>query len=114
MRRGDANRSLSRKPYKFAKGLFAEAKSGKLVCTKEELEESLRNTYSEAFKNTPLDHMAGIPRPTELGHPFSLGDYTLEEVKNFIKEARAKSVPGQDGVPYKVYKRCQRLWVGYS
>ena len=96
-------------PYKFAKGLFEEAKSGKLVCTKEELEESLRNTYSDPFKNTPLDHMAGIPRPTEPGHPFRLGDYTLEEVKNFIKKARAKSAPGQDGVPYKVYKRCPKL-----
>ena len=55
--------------------------------------------------------MHGIPRPTEPGQPFKLGDYTLEEVKNFIKKARAKSSPGQDGVPYKVYKRCPKLVV---
>ena len=98
-------------PYKFAKGLFEEGKSGKLNCTKEELEESLRTTYSDPARKIPMEHMPGIPRPTQPGVKFKLGDYTLEEVKNFVKKARAKSSPGQDGVPYKVYKRCPKLLV---
>ena len=71
-------------PYKFAKNLFDEARSGVLDCSQEELENSLRSTYNDPLRDTPLDHMSGIPRPTRPGILFQLGELTLIEMKSFI------------------------------
>ena len=78
-------------------------------CSHEELENLLCSTYNDPLRDTPLDHMSGIPRPTRPGILFQLGELTLIEMKSFIQKSRAKSSHGQDGVPYKVYKRCPKL-----
>ena len=96
-------------PYKFAKGLFTENKSGKLECTKEELEKHLAETYSDPRREEDLPPCPGLKRPTHPGSPFDLGDLRKQEVDDFVKKARTKSCPGNDGISYKVYKRCGKL-----
>ena len=41
-------------PYEAAKKLFTEARSGKLKCTKEELDAHVRQTYSDPNRDEPL------------------------------------------------------------
>lgn len=53
--------------------------------------------------------MEPVYRPAEPRIPFDLGDIKKKEVDNFVKKARAKSVPGNDKVCYKVYNKCPRL-----
>ncbi|KAL9976249.1 hypothetical protein ACROYT_G013521 [Oculina patagonica] len=96
-------------PYKFAKGLFVESKSGKLECAKEELENHLKATYSDPKREDKLPRMAGLQKPTSPGVAFDMSDIKMKEVDDFVRKARAKSAPGNDGISYKVYKKCPLL-----
>ena len=102
-------RNFVKNPYKFAKGIFIESKSGNLECTKEELENHLRCTYSDPTREVEMPEIHGTRRPAEPGIPFNLGDIKKKEVDDFVKKSGAKSAPGNDGVGYKVYKKCPRL-----
>ena len=104
-----ARKEFLANPYKFAKSLFQESRSGNLECSKEELENHLRNIYSDRERESPLAEMDGIPKPTRPGVQFETGNLRFKEVEQFIRKARSKSAPGQDRVPYKVYKQCPRL-----
>ncbi|KAL9964680.1 hypothetical protein ACROYT_G028355 [Oculina patagonica] len=96
-------------PYKFAKGLFVESKSRKLECAKEELENHLKATYSDPKREDELPRMAGLQKPTSPGVAFDMSDIKMKEVDDFVRKARAKSAPGNNGIIYKVYKKCPLL-----
>ena len=96
-------------PYKFARALFVESRSGKLQCDKTELEDHIKQTYRDEHRRDELPPMPGLKKPSHPGVPFDLGNFKESEFNNFIKKARAKSAPGGDGVSYKVYKNCQKL-----
>lgn len=85
-----------------------ECKSSKLDCSREKLEAHLQQPYSDPQRNKDLPLKKGLPKSTAPGVNFDLGDLKMSEVGNFIKKTRSKSAPGQDGVPYKVYKQCPR------
>ena len=96
-------------PYEAAKKLFTEARSGKLKCTKDELDTHVKETYSDPRKKQPMPEIRGLKRPTAPGTQFHLGPISEKEVEDFVKKARAKSAPGGDGVSYKVFKYCKKL-----
>ena len=96
-------------PYAATKKMFTESKSGKLKCTKEELDKHISDTYSDPQRDEPLPPMSGLKHPTAPGIKFQLGAIKEKEVDNFVRKTRAKSAPGGDGVSYKVYKYCDRL-----
>ena len=96
-------------PYKFAKKLFDEKKGGKLDCSKEDLETHLKDTYTDPKRHIKLPPIDGLKRPTAPGKKFNMDDLKMKEVDLFIRKARAKGAPGNDGVCYKVYKYCPRL-----
>ena len=45
------------------------------------------------------------PEETFDNSPIKLG-----EVKDFVQKARAKSTPGINGISYKLYKICPKVW----
>ena len=96
-------------PYAVTKKMFTESKSGKLKCTKEELDKHISDTYSDPQRDEPLPPMSGLKHPTAPGIKFQLGAIKEKEVDNFVRKTRAKSAPGGDRVSYKVYKYCDRL-----
>ena len=96
-------------PYAATKKLFTESKSGRLNCSKLELDDHIRKTYSDPLRDEPLPHMEGLKHPTSPGVKFQLGDLKEKELDAFVRKSRAKSSPGGDGVSYKVYKYCDRL-----
>ena len=104
-----AREKFLKNPFNTAKKLFTEARSGKLKCTKEELDAHVKQTYSDPRRDEPLPHMRGLKRPTSPGVSFDLGPIRKQEVDDFVKKARAKSAPGGDGVSYKVFKYCNKL-----
>ena len=104
-----AREQFIRDPYGTAKKLFTEARSGKLSCTKEDLDTHVRQTYSDPKRNEPLPDMRGLKHPTAPGVKFQLGPIREKEVDEFVRKARAKSAPGGDGVSYKVFKYCDGL-----
>ena len=96
-------------PFKFAKTLFQETRSGRLECTKDEMENHLKETYNDKERENELSDMKGIPKPTAPGVKYDLSELRSREVDDFLKKARWSSSPGGDGVPYKVYKKCSKL-----
>ena len=96
-------------PYAAAKKLFTESKSGRLKCSKMELDNHIRNTYSDPLRDEPLPPMKGLKHPSSPGVKFQLGRLKEKELDDFVRKSRAKSAPGGDGVSYKVYKYCDRL-----
>ena len=95
--------------YEAAKKLFTEARSGKLKCTKEELDAHVRQTYSDPKRDERLSDMRGLKRPTAPCVSYLLGSIREKEVDEFVRKASAESAPGGDGVSYKVFKYCDKL-----
>ncbi|XP_052240804.1 uncharacterized protein LOC127851227 [Dreissena polymorpha] len=92
-------------PYGFSKEILEEKKAGQLNCSKEEVEEHLKNTHSDQARHMRMEgheRIAPVPMPIVA---FTEGEPTLKEVQDIIKKARSKSAPGPNGIPYKVVWR---------
>lgn len=80
-------------PYKFAKNLFVSEKTGSLKVPVRELEEHLKNTYSDNLKHLPTaipDDVLPIHAPM---YQMDTRPPTWSEVKNTVKRARSASAP---------------------
>lgn len=86
-----------------------KSKSGKLECMKDELENHLKATYSDPKREDKLSRMAGLQRPTAPGMAFDMSEIKMKDVDDCVRKAHAKSAPGNDGISYKVYKKCPLL-----
>ncbi|XP_061571176.1 uncharacterized protein LOC133424524 [Cololabis saira] len=96
-------------PFGFIKQLLGQKRSGRLVCSKEEVDNFLDNNLSDPDREQelgPLSALLDIPSPTV---NFITSEPTWKEVQEVVTAARARSAPGPSGVPYKVYKRCPEL-----
>ncbi|XP_061907749.1 uncharacterized protein LOC133652714 [Entelurus aequoreus] len=96
-------------PFGFIKQLLGQKRSGHLVCSKEEVNNFLKNNLSNPEKEKelgPLSALLDIPSPTV---NFITSEPTWKEIQEVVTAARASSAPGPSGVPYKVYKRCPEL-----
>ena len=84
--------------------MFAEPRSGELSCSKEELDDHVRSTYSDPKRDDPIPHIEDLKRPSPPGVPFNMKRITLKEVNEFVRKAIVKSEPGRDGISYKALK----------
>lgn len=102
-----------RNPFQFTKRLLGDTRSGRLQCPREEVQDHLRKTHNDPRREEELGDFPLLV-PDEPEAAFDMSEPKLQEVRNIIKRARAKSAPGPDQVPYKVYKNCpkltRRLW----
>jgi len=96
------------------KETLEQKRTWQLSCSREEVEEHLRNTHSDQSRQVEMEgheRIADVPMPEVA---FIEGEPTLKEVQDILKKARSKSAPGPNGIPYKVYKSCpkllRRLW----
>ncbi|KAJ8341252.1 hypothetical protein SKAU_G00335430 [Synaphobranchus kaupii] len=106
-RRKEKERSnFFKNPFKHAKQLLEDKRSGKLEITKSELEKHIREQYSDPAKAIPLGSPGYVPRPAPPVIPFNTAPPKLSEVADVVRKARAASAPGPNGVPYKLYKYC--------
>ena len=102
-------REFVNNPFEFAKGIFTTSKSGTLKCTKEELENHLKEKYSDHRREERLPFIHDLIKPDKPVTPFDMTKIKEKEMQEFITKARSKGSPGNDGVSYKVYKKCPRL-----
>ncbi len=96
-------------PFQFTKDIFDKAKSGTLKVSQDELEEHLKNTYCDSDRNSPMPHIDGLVHPTTPSVPFDISEPKISEIEQFLKKTRAGSSPGNNGIPYKVYRKCTKL-----
>ena len=93
-----------REPFKFAKGLFNQEKGGQLKATKSEVEEYLRNTYSDLEQCKVVGLPPDMPPLGEIAHKMDVKPLRWKEVEEVVRHAKALSAPGPNGVPYRVNK----------
>ncbi|KAK0146800.1 LINE-1 reverse transcriptase [Merluccius polli] len=104
--------SFFKNPFKHVRRLLEDKRSGKLDITQSELENHIREHYSDPARSTPL----GSPAPPsflfDAALPKLSDSPTLSEVAEVVR--RAVSAPGPNGIPYKLYKYCpgvlKHLW----
>ena len=104
-----AREQFLKNPYEVAKKMFTEVKSGRLECNKKELDEHLKKTYTDPKKNDRLPLLRCLKHQPKPKRAFKLNNIAEKEIGDFVKKATAKSAPGKNCVPYKVYKMCNRL-----
>ncbi|XP_072178554.1 uncharacterized protein [Diadema setosum] len=103
-------KEFMRNPYRTGKKVLKPSCDSKsqLNCSKDDLNTHLRQTYSgneeEEFQAWPGS--VPVEPPTE---PFNEEPPSFHELQDILKKTRNASAPGQNGIPYKMYKRCPRL-----
>lgn len=93
---------------------FGEARSGRLTSSSEVVEEFLKKSHSDAFRNRALSTHPKIGRTETPEEEIDTSEPTWSEVKDIVQKARSVAPPGPSVIPYKVFKRCpmllRRLW----
>lgn len=96
-------------PFRMARSLLEEKKSGTLVMAKEELEDHVRKQISDPGKHLPLGSPGYVPQPTAPSTEFEIVPPKLSEVNDVVRRASSSSAPGPNGIPYNLYKRCPQV-----
>ena len=96
-------------PYKFTKTTLEGTKAGTLQSSKEEVEQHLSETHSDENQWEDLGHCDRIEKVPEPVIPMDTKEPTWKEIVDIVKKSRSASAPGQNGIPYKVYKNCPRI-----
>lgn len=101
--------SFFKDPFKHARQLLEEKKTGKLETTREQLEQHVREQCSDPQRSFPLGTPGYVPRPAQPTAEFNIMPPKLSEVRQVVEKARSSSAPGPNGVPYKLYKNCPKV-----
>ncbi|TWW71600.1 hypothetical protein D4764_16G0000970 [Takifugu flavidus] len=96
-------------PFRFSKQLLGDKRSGRLECSREEVNRFLQNTMSDPLRGQDLGPNRALISPAPPSAEFKLAEPSFKEVEEVIKAARSASSPGPSGVPYLVYKRCPEI-----
>jgi hypothetical protein len=114
--RRKTNKSFKTDPFRTIKNVLSPNPAGELKCTQEELDDHLERTYGDPNRAVPLGILEGLPeRGEDPEVPFNMKDVSKKEYMEVIQKARSKSAPGNNGIPYLVYKRCpgisENMWI---
>ena len=90
--------------------MFEQSKGGELSASKTEVEQHLKSVYSRTeAKQRKAVALPPMKRPTAPGCALYMSDITIEEVQCVARKARTASAPGMNALPYKLYKKCERV-----
>ncbi|KAJ8375377.1 hypothetical protein SKAU_G00059570 [Synaphobranchus kaupii] len=84
-RKEKARASFFRDPFKYARGLLKEKKSGKLETTAEELQNHIKEQLGDSSRNIPLGSPRHVPRPPEVASQFDTSPPKWTEIKQVIE-----------------------------
>ncbi|KAL7877432.1 hypothetical protein SRHO_G00040750 [Serrasalmus rhombeus] len=96
-------------PLRAAQPLLGEKRSGKLIISKEDLEQYVKGQYMDAASDTPLGSPGYVPHPDLPKTPFDTSPPRLCEIREALWKARSGSAPGPNSPPYKMYKNCPQV-----
>lgn len=94
------------KPFGFTKQLLRQNHSGRLACSKEEVDHFLYNNLSDPDREQELSPLRALLDIPSLTIEFNTSEPTWKEVQEVVNAARDRSAPGHSGM---MYKRCQEL-----
>lgn len=88
--------------------LFWQPLSSAVNIAKEELENNLMKSYTDAPRNVPLSKIDGLAIPRKLKADFNAKQPAWHQVEAAMRKVRCKSEPGPNGAPHSVYRRCPK------
>lgn len=95
--------------FGFIKEVLGQKRSGRLACTKEEVDQYFQDTFSNPMRDQELGQCKAVITPPEATEAFDLREPLLKEVQEVVQKARSRSAPGPSGTPYKFNKHCPKL-----
>ena len=96
-------------PYKYAKNIFDQPKSGVLKTEKTVLEKHLKDTYSIPNRHILLEHNNNLVWPAVPKVTCDMKPPTHEEIRRIVSKSRNKSTSEPNGIPFLVYKKCPKV-----
>ncbi|XP_061772124.1 uncharacterized protein LOC133562186 [Nerophis ophidion] len=96
-------------PFGVTKQLLGQKRSGRLACSKAEVDHHLKQIYSDGCREQDLGPCRSLINPPTPTLDFDGKEPGWKEIQEVVRRARTSSAPGPSGVPYKVYKNCPRL-----
>lgn len=106
--RKSGRRNFMKDPFRAAKKILDPSCKIDLNCSKADLNDHLDRTYSSTTDGD-FEDWEGAIRPDPPSQPFADSAPTFKELRDILKRTRNASAPGQNGIPYKMYKSCPRL-----
>ena len=88
---------------------MGQKRSGKLASSQEDINQHLKQTFSDPAREQELGECNILIDPPEPEVQFDMSELQLKEVREVVRKARASSAPGPSGTSYKVYKNCPKL-----
>lgn len=101
-------------PYNFTRSLLGGARSGSLSSPKEEVEAFLKETHGDPYSGLELNENPEVGTADHPSIVFNANEPTWKEIQEVVKKARAASAPGPSGIPYRVYKKCPKIFSATS
>ena len=99
-------REFYQQPYTLSRKVLDPEIKGELKSSKEEVEAFLHQAHSDSKRDEPLEVIDGLHEFPEPAHKYDSSLPTKKEFNEILRKAKAKSAPGPNGVPYRVYKNC--------
>ncbi|XP_061747756.1 uncharacterized protein LOC133545995, partial [Nerophis ophidion] len=96
-------------PFEVTKQLLGQKRSGRLACSKAEVDHHLKQIYSDGCREQDLGPCRSLINPPTPTLDFNGKEPGWKEIQEVVRRARTISAPGPSGVPYKVYKNYPRL-----
>ena len=106
-RTSQARREFTANPFRFARSLLEEKRSGVLEVSQADLESHLCRVYTDSLRGHELVDFPGLVWPAPPGVQFDNTPIGWLELRDILLHKRNKSAPGPNGVPYLVYKKCR-------
>ena len=102
--------SFKRDPFKAIKKIIEPAPVGKLQCNLDDLNEHLKNTYGDTLRHIELGNLDGLHQSAvEPEIPCFTANITRKEHDDVVRKASSGSSPGNNAIPYKMYKKCPQI-----
>ena len=96
-------------PWKTGKDILRPRSNVSLKVSQEEMDNHMSKTNADPLKDVPLQPLPGLPDPPMVKVPFVTSKFDFKKFQRLLVTRRNGSSPGSNGIPYKVYKRCDMI-----
>ena len=96
-------------PYQAGKNLLDPRSNVSLTVDQATLDHYKKNIVKDEHRDITLEAFDGLPDNPVLKSPFSSKSFSREQFVQVINSRRNKSAPGLNRIPYKVYKKCEKI-----
>ena len=102
---------FKRDRWKYSKEVIdGKEKSGKPTFSAEDARAHFTKVNSDDKREHMFQPRRSMKRPPQPVHVFELQPPTLDEWKDILKKKRVRSAAGLNGIPYRLYKGCPRVF----